>query len=149
MAMETVPFEIAETAHALRRSFDRRAATLGVTRAQWKVLFRLSRQPGLRQVELADKLDVEPITLSRIIDRLAEAGLVERTPDPADRRAWRLQVTETAQPLIAKLRTLADGLIDDAFTGVSDDEMDRMRINLARIRENLAAAESCRKAANQ
>lgn len=149
MAMETVPFEIAETAHALRRSFDRRAATLGVTRAQWKVLFRLSRQPGLRQVELADKLDVEPITLSRIIDRLAEAGLVERTPDPADRRAWRLQVTETAQPLIAKLRTLADGLIDDAFTGVSDDEMDRMRINLARIRENLAAAESCRKVANQ
>ena len=104
--MEILPFEIAETAHALRRSFDRRAASLGVTRAQWKVLFRLSRQPGLRQVELADKLDVEPITLSRIIDRLAEAGLVERTPDPADRRAWRLQVTDTAQPLIAKLRKL-------------------------------------------
>ena len=149
MAMETVPFEIAETAHALRRSFDRRAATLGVTRAQWKVLFRLSRQPGLRQVELADKLDVEPITLSRIIDRLAEAGLVERTPDPADRRAWRLQVTEKAQPLIAKLRKLADGLIDDAFKGLSDDEMNRMRVNLARIRENLAAADSCRKVANQ
>lgn len=149
MAMETVPFEIAETAHALRRSFDRRAATLGVTRAQWKVLFRLSRQPGLRQVELADKLDVEPITLSRIVDRLAEAGLVERTPDPADRRAWKLQVTETAQPLIAKLRILADGLIDDAFKGINEDDLARMRSNLARIRENLAAAESCRKVANQ
>ena len=61
--METLPFEIAETAHALRRAFDRRAATLGVTRAQWKVLFRLERQPGLRQVEIADILDVEPITL--------------------------------------------------------------------------------------
>lgn len=147
--METVPFEIAETAHALRRSFDRRAATLGVTRAQWKVLFRLSRQPGLRQVELADKLDVEPITLSRIIDRLADAGLVERTPDPADRRAWRLQVTETAQPLIAKLRKLAEGLVADAFKGLSDDDLIRMRSNLARIRENLTAAEDCRKAANQ
>jgi len=147
--METVPFEIAETAHALRRSFDRRAATLGVTRAQWKVLFRLSRQPGLRQVELADKLDVEPITLSRIIDRLADAGLVERTPDPADRRAWRLKVTETAQPLIAKLRTLADGLIDDAFKGLSGEELDLMRRNLAQIRENLAAAEGCKKVANE
>ena len=147
--METVPFEIAETAHALRRSFDRRAATLGVTRAQWKVLFRLSRTPGLRQVELADQLDMEPITLSRIIDRLAEAGLVERTADPTDRRAWRLQVTDAAQPLIAKLRKLADGLIDDAFKGLTEDELNVMRGNLARIRENLAAAEACRKAANQ
>ena len=146
--METIPFEIAETAHALRRSFDRRAATLGVTRAQWKVLFRLSRTPGLRQVELADKLDVEPITLSRIIDRLADAGLVERTADPTDRRAWRLQVTDTAQPLVAKLRKLADALIDDAFQGLTEDELNVMRGNLARIRENLAAAESCRKAAN-
>ena len=147
--METVPFEIAETAHALRRSFDRRAATLGVPRAQWKVLFRLSRTPGLRQVELADQLDVEPITLSRIIDRLAEASLVERTADPTDRRAWRLQVTDAAQPLIAKLRKLADGLIDDAFKGLSEDELNIVRGNLARIRENLAAAEACRKAANQ
>ena len=144
-----MPFEIGETAHALRRSFDRRAATLGVTRAQWKVLFRLSRQPGLRQVELADKLDVEPITLSRIIDRLAEAGLVERTADPADRRAWRLQVTETAQPLIAKLRKLAEGLVDDAFRGLNERELKVMRGNLALIRENLTVADDCRKAANQ
>jgi len=147
--MEILPFEIAETAHALRRSFDRRAASLGVTRAQWKVLFRLTRQPGLRQVELADKLDVEPITLSRIIDRLSEAGLVERTPDPADRRAWRLQVTDTAQPLIAKLRKLAEGLVDDAFKGLSGEELEAMRGSLTRIRDNLAAAEGCRKAANQ
>jgi MarR family transcriptional regulator, transcriptional regulator for hemolysin len=149
LVMENLAFEIAETAHALRRSFDRRAAALGVTRAQWKVLFRLSRQPGLRQVELADKLDVEPITLSRIIDRLADAGLVERTPDPADRRAWRLQVTDTAQPLIAKLRKLAEGLVDDAFNRLSKDDLESMRDNLTRIRENLAAAEACRKAANQ
>ena len=78
--METLPFEIGETAHALRKAFDRRAVGLGVTRAQWKVLFRLTRTPGLRQVELADMLDVEPITLCRIVDRLEEAGLVERTP---------------------------------------------------------------------
>lgn len=147
--MENLPFEIAETAHALRRAFDRRAATLGVTRAQWKVLFRLSRTPGMRQVELADALDVEPITLSRIVDRLEEAGLVAREADPADRRAWRLQVTEKAKPLIAKLRHLAEGLIDDAFKGLSREDLAVMSAKLAQVRENLAAAQSCRKAANQ
>ncbi|HVH37803.1 MAG TPA: MarR family transcriptional regulator, partial [Sphingomicrobium sp.] len=147
--METLPFEIAETAHALRRAFDRRAVTLGVTRAQWKVLFRLSRTPGLRQVELADMLDVEPITLSRIIDRLQEAGLVERVADPADRRAWRLQVTDKAQPLIAKLRKLAEVLVDEAFAGITPDEIATMRINLQKIRDNLIAAQCEAKAANQ
>jgi DNA-binding MarR family transcriptional regulator len=138
--METLPFEIGETAHALRRAFDRRAATLGVTRAQWKVLFRLSRTPGLRQVELADILDVEPITLSRILDRLEEAGLVERLRDPDDRRAWRLEITTKAQPLIAKLRALAEELMDEAFAGLSEDELALMRSKLAKIRDNIAAA---------
>jgi DNA-binding MarR family transcriptional regulator len=136
--METLPFEIAETAHALRRAFDRRAATLGITRAQWKVLFRLQRQPGLRQVELADILDVEPITLCRIVDRLEDAGLVERQRDPADRRAWRLEVTEQAQPLIAKLRALADELMAEAFAGLSDAELELMRTKLTKIRDNLS-----------
>ena len=136
--METLPFEIAETAHALRRAFDRRAATLGITRAQWKVLFRLERQPGLRQVELADILDVEPITLCRIVDRLEEAGLVERQRDPADRRAWRLEVTEQSQPLIAKLRALADELMAEAFAGIADPELELMRGKLRKIRENIS-----------
>src|SRR4051812_12759636 len=113
--METLPFEIADTGHALRKAFDRRAVGLGVTRAQWKVLFRLTRQPGLRQIELADMLEIEPITLSRIVDRLEEAQLVERRPDPADRRAWRLHVTASAQPLIAKLKSIADDMIAEAF----------------------------------
>jgi len=144
--METLPFEIAETAHALRKSFDRRAATLGVTRAQWKVLFRLSRQPGLRQVELADKLDVEPITLSRIVDRLEEAGLVERTADPADRRAWRLQVTSKAAPLIEKLRKLADVLVEEAFDGIDPQDLELLREKLARVRENLVCSAGAKNA---
>src|SRR5207253_3140039 len=82
--VETFPFEIGETAHALRKSFDRLAVGLGVTRVQWKVLFRLTRQPGMRQVDLADMLDIEPITLCRIIDRLQAAGLVKRTRKKAD-----------------------------------------------------------------
>ena len=145
--MDDLPFEIAETAHALRRAFDRRASSLGVTRAQWKVLFRLTRFPGLRQVELAEMLDVEPITLSRIVDRLEEASLVERAPDPADRRAWRLQVTEKAKPLVAKLKALGGQLIEDAFEGVPREDLERMRVVLAQVRENLAAAQRGKKAA--
>ena len=145
--MDDLPFEIAETAHTLRRAFDRRASSLGVTRAQWKVLFRLTRFPGLRQVELAEMLDVEPITLSRIVDRLEEASLVERVADPADRRAWRLQVTEKAKPLVAKLKTLGNELIEDAFEGVPVEDLDLMRGVLAQVRENLAAVQRGKKAA--
>src|SRR4029079_3663262 len=104
--METIPFEIGETAHALRKAFDRLAVGLGVTRAQWKVLFKLTRHPGLRQVELADILGRALLTLCGIVDRHEEAGLVERTRDPDDRRAWRLNITDKAQPLIKKLQAV-------------------------------------------
>ena len=125
--METLPFEIRETAHALRKAFDRRACGHGVTRAQWKVLFRLERQPGLRQIELADMLDIEPITLSRIVDRLEEGGLVERVADPADRRAWRLHVTAKAQPLVEKLNGVADEMIAEAFAGIDPQDIEITR----------------------
>ena len=149
MPMETLPFEIGETAHALRKAYDRRAVGLGVTRAQWKVLFRLTRQPGLRQIELADMLDIEPITLSRIVDRLEEAGLVERLADPADRRAWRLHVTAKAQPLIEKLRAIADEMISEAFAGIDPKEIEIARNVLARARENASRSAPKNRASNQ
>ena len=147
--METLPFEIAETAHALRKAFDRRACGLGVTRAQWKVLFRLERQPGLRQIELADMLDIEPITLSRIVDRLEEAELVERVADPADRRAWRLHVTAKARPLVEKLRAVADEMIADAFAGIDPKEIAITRQVLGRVRENASRVVPLNRASNQ
>ena len=147
--METLPFEIAETAHALRKAFDRRAVGMGVTRAQWKVLFRLQRQPGMRQIELADMLDIEPITLSRIVDRLAEAELVERVADPTDRRAWRLHVTARAQPLIAKLRCVADEMISEAFAGIDPEQIEITRSVLGRVRENASLAAIMNRASNQ
>lgn len=147
--METFPFEIGETAHALRKAFDRKAVGLGVTRAQWKVLFRLTRQPGLRQVELADLLDIEPITLCRIVDRLEEAGLVERTSDPSDRRAWRLHVTVSAQPLIDKLRAVADELSGEAFAGIDPKDIETARQVLARARENASRSGIINRASNQ
>jgi MarR family transcriptional regulator for hemolysin len=136
--MDPMLYEIAETATALRRAFDRRAVTLGVTRAQWRVLAKLSRTPGMRQVELADHLDMEAITLCRIVDRLAEAGLVERQPDPQDRRAWKLVLTHKSKPLVKKLAALADDLGDEAFQGLPVERRDAVRATLAAIRDNVA-----------
>ena len=147
--MDNLPFEIAETAHALRRAFDRRAAALGATRTQWKVLFRLTREPGLRQVELAEMLDIEPITLTRIVDRLEEAGWVERQRDPADRRAWRLFVTDKAKPLVEELKGVAAEMMGQAFAGIPEAELHGVRETLAKIRSNIAAADIQAKASNQ
>lgn len=92
-------------------------------------------------------MDVEPITLSRIVDRLEEAGHVERTPDPADRRVWRLQVTEQAKPLIAKLQGVGHELVEDAFEGIETGELERVRDVLARVRENVSVIQRGKKAA--
>jgi len=147
--METIPFEIGETAHALRKAFDRLATGLGVTRAQWKVLFKLTRHPGLRQVELADLLELEPITLCRIVDRLEDAGLVERARDPEDRRAWRLHVTAGAQPLVEKLRAIGDELVAQAFAGIDPQDIDTTRKVLSRVRENAGRCTTLNRVSNQ
>ena len=138
--MEELLFEISETARALRRAFDQRAADLGVTRTQWRVLARLTREAGLRQVDLAERLDMEPITLCRIVDRLEEAGLVERLPDPSDRRAWRLELTGKAAPLVKQLRALAHGFAEEAMNGIDEKELKMVQNRLAAIRANVARA---------
>jgi MarR family transcriptional regulator, transcriptional regulator for hemolysin len=147
--METIPFEIGETAHALRKAFDRLAVGLGVTRAQWKVLFKLTRKPGLRQVDLADLLDLEPITLCRIVDRLEESGLVERTRDPEDRRAWRLNLTQKSRPLIEKLQAVGAELVGQAFAGIDPKDIEITRRVLAEVRENAGRCAAMNRASNQ
>jgi len=146
--MEPLLWEIGETATALRRAFDRRAASLGVTRAQWRALARISRQPGLRQVELAEQLDIEAITLCRIIDRLEESGLVERQRDPADRRAWQLLLTDKAKPITEHLGALADEFGDEVLTGLSTADRKSLRARLASIRANIASGDPRKKASN-
>jgi len=138
MGLELLPWEVSETAHILRRAYDRRALALGVTRAQWRVMLFLGRETNLRQVELADRLDIEPITLCRIIDRLEEAGLVERRRDPADRRAWRLSLTASAEPILEGLRAIATELAAEAFDGLEPAQISAVRSGLARIRDNLS-----------
>ena len=138
MTIDRLPWDIAETAHSMRRAYDRGALALGVTRAQWRVLLHLGREPGLRQVALADRLDIEPITLCRIIDRLEEASLVERLRDPSDRRAWLLSLTPKAAPILDALRSVATDLAAEAFEGLEAAQLDALQSGLARIRDNLS-----------
>ena len=142
--MKELAWQIAETSHAMRRFYDRRVAQLGVTRAQWRVIAILGHNPGMKQVELADRLDVEPISTCRIIDRLEEAGLVERQRDPADRRAWRLALTEKAQPIRERLSELAEEMSLEAFAGLSDAEIQTISAALARVRDNIARRDDAR-----
>jgi DNA-binding MarR family transcriptional regulator len=134
---DSLAFLISDVSRLMRRRFDGRARAIGVTRAQWRTLTTLSRHEGINQGGLAELLEVEPITLCRMIDRLAEAGLVERRPDPSDRRAWLIFLTDKARPLIAQLRTLADGMMELALSGVDDAERASVFEIIGRIRSNL------------
>ena len=140
--MKELAWELAETSRTLRRHFDRRASALGVTTAQWRALAWLGHEPGLKQVELAERLDVEPITAGRIVDRLEEAKLVLRQPDPVDRRVWRLFLTDEAKPIFERLSALAEEMAGQVFDGLSTGEIESMRAKLALIRENVGRVEA-------
>ncbi|MFC4528780.1 MarR family transcriptional regulator [Dyella halodurans] len=125
-----------------RKHFDRRAVKFGLTRAQWRATKMLYYREGLRQTELADLLEMEPIAVGRVIDRLQAAGFVERRPDPKDRRAWRLYVTDQARGVIADMELIAQGLRKDATVGIDVAEMEQAMGVLNRIKENLQALDA-------
>jgi MarR family transcriptional regulator, transcriptional regulator for hemolysin len=108
-----------------------------MTRAQWAVLVRLDRSEGLNQSELADVLDLQPITLTRLLDKLSDSGLIERRPDPDDRRAKRLFLTSAARPLLEQLASLGENTMASALEGVGSDDVERMVSQLEVVRENL------------
>ncbi len=140
--MENFGFEVVETARLIRREFNRRAAALGTTREQWRVLAILHRHgDGPRQIDLAETLEVEPITLCRMIDRLESLGLVERRRDENDRRAWRIHLTEEAKPVIEQLKILAQDFSDDILAGLDLGDVAVTVESLNRVRVNLAAME--------
>ncbi len=110
--------QLVETSRLLRNYIDHRAKARGTTRAQWIVLFRLRDQEGLSQVDLADVLELQPISLVRLLDRLVEHGLVERRSDPRDRRANRLFLTAAGRQLADDLDSLRDAIATDVLQGV-------------------------------
>lgn len=135
---DSIGFLISDVSRLLRRHFDDRARVIGVTRAQWRTLTMLSRNEGINQGGLAELLEVEPITLCRMVDRLEEAGHVERRRDPNDRRAWRIFLTDSSRPLLQQLRVIADDVFVDALAGIDEAGCDRLIATLQHIRANLA-----------
>jgi len=128
-----------DVARLLRQRFDQRAQGLGLTRTQWRALAHIGRQEGIHQAALADILEVEPISLARLIDRLEAGGFVERRHDPADRRTWRLYLTPKVHPVSERMRALALETLADAFSGIERAEIAALMAALARIKGNLAA----------
>lgn len=134
-------FLLHDVARLLRKRFDRRARAIGLSRAQWSVLAHLSRCEGIHQGGLAEILEVEPISLARMIDRLENAGLVERRPDPSDRRMKRLYLRPPAEPLLERMRALGAETREEALAGLPAAERERLVEALLRMKGNLLGFE--------
>ena len=130
-------FLLSDVARLLRTCADQRVATIGMTRAQWAVLVRLERMEGLKQAELAEQLDLQPITLTRLVDRLCDNGLIERRADPKDRRAKRLFLTPAARPLLERLHDMGELLMTDVLAGIDDATTKALLTHLGRMKDNL------------
>lgn len=138
---------IQDVSRLIRHRMDLMSQDSGLTSAQWRVLASVARCRSLNleplnQATLADMLDVEPITLSRQIDRLASAGLIERRPDPNDRRAHRLHLTAKADPMVAEFREIAARMMKGALDGIDDSEVEFVVSVLERLRTNLTGKDT-------
>lgn len=139
---KSVGFLLADVSRLLRRDFDRRVKALELTQAQWRAIAHLAREEGINQAALAERLEVKPITLTRLIDRMEAAGWVKRQADPEDRRASLLFLTAKAQPILDELWAHADEALADLLEGVSLAARRELVKALVRMKQNLAQAET-------
>ncbi len=135
-----VAFNINDVARLLKTYADQRARDFGMTRAQWAVLARVERSEGLKQCELADTLDLQPITLTRLIDRLCDSGLIERRSDPDDRRAKRLYLTPAARPVLDGLTRLGQDIMATVLAGIEPAAVEQLLVHLLTLKTNLRGA---------
>jgi MarR family transcriptional regulator, transcriptional regulator for hemolysin len=131
--------QLVESSRLLRNYIDHRAKDRGTTRAQWIVLFRLRQQEGLSQVDLADVLELQPISLVRLLDRLVEHGLLERRHDPRDRRANRLFLTASGRQLVDDLDSLRDSIASDVLRDIPEAAIEASLRTLRDIKERIKA----------
>jgi DNA-binding MarR family transcriptional regulator len=133
---------VTDVTRLMRKHFDRRAVRFSLTRAQWRALKRLSHSEGMSQSDLAEMIEMEPIAVGRVIDRLQKAGFVERRADPSDRRAWRLYLTARAHAVVDDMESISSSLFRDAQKGISAADLKTMISVLGRMKDNLNALDN-------
>jgi MarR family transcriptional regulator, transcriptional regulator for hemolysin len=133
-------FALGEVQRLMRAYADKEAARYGITRAQWAVLAKLERSEGMKQTELAEQLEMQPITLTRLIDKLCDNGWIERRGDESDRRVNRLYLKKAARPLLGKLFGLKSEITATALEGISHPDAERLVAQLESIKENVRNA---------
>src|SRR3569623_140062 len=146
--MTHIGFLLADNSRHAHKTNDQQVREIGVTGPQARLLLLLNRFPGENQSLYAELLEVEPITLCRMVDRLEEAELIERRREPADRRAWRLHLTAKSRKTIERLQHGVDSLVDEMLAGLSAAERDELERLLKTIGSNLAARREVARAAN-
>ncbi|HEY7806373.1 MAG TPA: MarR family transcriptional regulator [Croceibacterium sp.] len=137
--MTHIGYLLADNSRLARWSFDQQVREIGVTGPQARLLLTLNRRPGQNQGFYAEQLEVEPITLCRMVDRLEEASMVERRPDPRDRRAWQLHLTGKSQKVVEKLQQRVDSLVEDMLAGLTSAERSEFARLLKVVGTNLSA----------
>lgn len=130
---------INDLARLLRTRADARARAFGMTRAQWMILVRLEANPGMTQNELAALIEVEPITIARLVDRLESRGFVQRRADPSDRRIWRLHLSSAAAPMLKEIAKVRRELTENLIADLPAKELECAINCLLKMKDNLAA----------
>ena len=133
---KSIGFLLYEVSRLMRRDFDGRVKSLGLTQVQWRAIVHIARQEGCNQTVLADQLEIKPITLTRLIDRLEKAGWVVRKPDPKDRRAVELHLTEKCRPLLNTMQEEFKLTKARALQGISEDEFAALLETLIKMKYN-------------
>jgi len=136
---DSLGFMLADVARLMRRNFKLRLQDSCLTHAQARVLVHTSLNEGIRQIELDDKLEIQPITLARLLDQLAGVGLIERRPDPKDRRAHHIYLTDAAAPHLASIERVAKTITLDAMQSLTEKEAASVLAALRTMRDNLAS----------
>ena len=127
-----------DVARLMRTRFDQGARLYGMTRAQWIILARLQRQPGISQNEMANICEVEPITVGRLVDRLEARGMVERRPDPTDRRIRRLHLLPAAEPILVEIARYRNQMLEQTTAGMDAATLNALVDGLLQLKDNLA-----------
>jgi MarR family transcriptional regulator for hemolysin len=146
--MTHIGYLLADNSRLARWAFDQQVREIGVTGPQARLLLNLNRRPGENQGFYAEQLEVEPITLCRMVDRLEEAGMVERRRDPADRRAWQLHLTAKSQKVVAKLQQSVDSLVDEMLCGLTLQEREEFARLLNTVGTNLSGRRDMARVSN-